>query len=402
MLTKPIASFYWLLILIPAVLFQTQHQVKAAYLNQLFNPQVDYVFGKTLTVRAQLEPDQAVEEVMVFVKATGQPEAVTRRALVSPNGTVSAEFDLLKTPIRGFSNVTYWFRLTLDNGEIYTSPSYQFTYVDNRYDWEILEADSFMVHWYLGEVAFAQEVANTAAAGLHQAQTFLPLTPSEIIHIYVYDSANEMQAAQSATQSWVAGHADPDLSVVLVSLPPGPEQPLEMERQIPHELMHVLLYQADAEAYQHLPVWLNEGLASITELYPNPDYFTILTEAYQQNDLFSIQSLCMAFPTSASESLLAYAQSASFTRYLFNQFGTSGLESLLAAYADGLDCERGAEQALGSSLTQLETQWRRITFNEDPQISAFQNLLPWMLVLILMTGIPILYSLWRIRKGVKK
>jgi hypothetical protein len=336
------------------------------------------------------------------VKAAGQPEAVTRRAFVSPNGTLSAEFDLLETAIRGFSDVTYWFRLTLENGETYTSPAYQFTYADNRYDWETLESGSFMVHWYLGEVTFAQEVANTAAAGLHQAQTYLPLSPSEIIHIYVYDSAQEMQAAQSATQIWVAGHADPDLSVVLVSLPPGPEQSLEMERQIPHELMHVLLYQADAEVYQHIPVWLNEGLASITELYPNPEYFTILTEAYQRTDLFSMRSLCMAFPTYASESLLAYAQSASFTRYLFNQFGTSGLESLLMVYADGVDCERGVEQALGSSLTQLETQWRRATFNEDPQISAFQNLLPWMLVLILMTGIPVLFSLWRMRKGVNK
>ena len=77
----------------------------------------------------------------------------------------------------------------------------------------------------------------------------------------------------------------------------------------------------------------------------------------------------------------------------------AGLESLIAHYAAGLDCQHGAEQAFGSTLTQLETQWRRETFNEDPHITVIENLLPWILLLLIMIGLPLLFSLVRARKN---
>jgi hypothetical protein len=302
--------------------------------------------------------------------------------------------------LRSFSETTYWYRVTLENGEVFTSEEYHFFYEDSRYDWETLEFDDFTVHWYDEEVDFGQEMVNIAGASLQRAETYLSLTPDETIHIYAYDNAREMQSAlQTSGQDWVAGHADPDLGVILVSLPPGFERRLEMERQIPHELMHILLYQKTGPDYERLPVWLNEGLASITELDPNPDYYTILKEAYEEKQLLPIASLCQSFPQDTPSVLLAYAETASFTRYLYNQYGTPGLESLISSYADGLDCERGAEQALGSTLSQLETQWRREVFNQDPFISAVENLLPWVLVLLLIIGLPLVFSLLGSRKN---
>jgi hypothetical protein len=375
--------------------------VNAATNVQVLNTEVEYTFGGSIIFHATLQSASPVEEVAVFIQPEGQTGAEIIPAEISSSGTIKAEFDLSQHPLRGFSEVTYWYRVTLKNGEVFTSEEYQFMYEDNRHDWQTLQSGNFEVHWFDGEADFAQEVANVAAAGLERAQSYLPVTLTEIIHIYAYDSAKELQSAlQLSGQDWVAGHADPDLGVVLVSLPPGPEQQLEMERQIPHELMHVLMYQtAGAAAYERLPVWLNEGLASITELYPNPDYYTILNNAYEDDDLLPIHSLCEVFPQDSAEVLLAYAESASFTRYLYNQYGMPGLENLVAHYADGLDCQHGAEQALGSTLTQLETQWRRETFKEDPHITVIENLLPWVLLLFFMIGLPLLFSLVRARRN---
>jgi hypothetical protein len=124
-----------------------------------------------------------------------------------------------------------------------------------------------------------------------------------------------------------------------------------------------------------------------------------LKEAYEEKQLLPIASLCQSFPQDTPRVLLAYAETASFTRYLYNQYGTPGLESLISSYADGLDCERGAKQALGSTLSQLETQWRREVFNQDPFISAVENLLPWVLVLLLIIGLPLVFSLLGSRKN---
>ena len=367
---------------------------------QVLDTEVEYTFGGSIIFHATLQSASPVEEVVVFIQAEGQIDAETIPAEINSSGTINAEFDLRQHPLRGFSEVTYWYRVTLKNGEVFTSEVYQFMYEDSRHDWQTLQSGNFVVHWFDGQVDFAQEVVNVAAAGLERAQSYLPITLTETIHIYAYDSAKELQSAlQLSGQDWVAGHADPDLGVVLVSLPPGPEQQLEMERQIPHELMHVLMYQTAGAAYERLPVWLNEGLASITELYPNPDYYTILNNAYEEDDLLPINSLCEVFPQDSSEVLLAYAESASFTRYLYNQYGMPGLENLIAHYADGLDCQHGAEQALGSTLTQLETQWRRETFNEDPHITVIENLLPWVLLLLFIVGLPLFFSLVRARKN---
>ncbi|MCJ7660155.1 MAG: peptidase MA family metallohydrolase [Anaerolineales bacterium] len=367
---------------------------------QVLDTEVEFTFGGSIKFHATLQSASPVEEVAVFIQAEGQIDAETIPADFNSSGTIDAEFDLSQHPLRGFSEITYWYRVTLKNGEVFTSEEYQFIYEDSRFDWQTLQSGDFEVHWFEGEVDFAQEMVNIAAASLERAQSYLPITLTETIHIYAYDSAKELRSAlQLSGQDWVAGHADPDLGVVLVSLPPGPEQQLEMERQIPHELMHVLMYQTIGVAYERLPIWLNEGLASITELYPNPDYYTILNNAYEEDDLLPINSLCQVFPQDSFKTLLAYAESASFTHYLNNQYGMPGLESLVIHYADGLDCQHGAEQALGSTLTQLETQWRRETFNEDPLITVIENLLPWVLLLLIMVGLPLLFSLVRARKN---
>ena len=367
---------------------------------QVLETEVEYTFGGSIKFHATLQSASPIDEVVVFIKAEGQIEAETIPAEMNTSGTIDAESDLSQYPLRGFSEITYWYRVTLKNGEVFTSEEYQFIYEDNRFDWQTLQSGDFEVHWFEGEVDFAQEVANIAAASLERSQSYLPITLTETIHIYTYNNAKDLHSAlQLSGQDLVAGHADPDLGVVLVSLPPGPEQQLEIERQIPHELMHVLMYQTIGVAYERLPIWLNEGLASITELYPNPDYYTILNNAYEEDNLLPINSLCQVFPQDSSETLLAYAESTSFTRYLNNQYGMAGLESLIAHYADGLDCQHGAEQAFGSTLTQLETQWRRETFNEDPLITVIENLLPWILLLLIMIGLPLLVSLVRARKN---
>ncbi len=77
--------------------------------------------------------------------------------------------------------------------------------------------------------------------------------PNPVI-IYVYRDPADLQSALSLVQqSWVAGHANPDLGIILLSIPDSPSQRMELERQIPHELMHLLLYQKTVDSYTSLP-----------------------------------------------------------------------------------------------------------------------------------------------------
>jgi hypothetical protein len=294
--------------------------------------------------------------------------------------------------VRAFSTLTYWFEVQLADGTRLASEQASFQYDDNRFNWQTREASPFRVHWIEGDVDFAQNALDVVKAGLQRVQSLSKVDlPPEGIDIFIYSTAAEMQATLNlASQDWVAaGHADPELGVIVVTLPPGPDQRLLMEQRLPHELMHVLLYQKMGPAYTNLPTWLNEGLASNAELYPNPDYLVLLSQAVEKDSLLPMAMLCKTFPRDASSALLAYAQATSFTRYLHEQYGSSGLERIMGNYADGLDCERGIAVALESDLPHLEKDWRRVSFGENPLLSALKRLTPWLVLLLVILAVPV-------------
>ncbi len=371
--------------------------------------QAAYEFGVSITFTARLVSDQPVETAVLFFQA--QNDTHTTLGLGSlvpqPDGSTQLSYvhKMESYNLRAFSDIDYRWEIKLKGGQVYESPSTRFFYRDNRFAWDSLdEGEHFRVYWYEGDQVFGQAVLDTAQQGLLQIQSLLPMPAPSGLALYVYADSNAMQAAlHPSSADWVAGHADPDLGVIVVSLPPGPDQKLLTQQRVPHELMHILLYQATDLGYNNLPTWLNEGLASLAELYPNSDYRLLLDDAVQREALISMSSLCQTFPRDASGAILAYAQSASFVQYLHDMYGVSGLQSLLAAYANGLDCERGAQKALGRSLTQLERDWRRDALAEDTTATVANNLLPWLILLgaVMTAPVVLVVRRWQVR-GLRK
>ena len=162
-----------------------------------------------------------------------------------------------------------------------------------------------------------------------------------------------------------------------------------------HKALYDLL---GSQGYDALPLWLEEGLASIFEQSPDPTYAVLLQQAQQTGSLLDINSLCDTLPTDRDQILLAYAQMQSFVTYLMENYGWSQLRALLATYADGLACSVGVEQIYGKPLTSLEFDWRVwLAQNETPNPrSAFlvtlRDLAPWV-ILLLLISVPTLLML---------
>jgi hypothetical protein len=376
--------------LLVAIFLGFNHPLSAEAATQVINPQVEYTFGGQITFRAEIQSDIPIKEARLYFRGPGDSNPTSVTVTLDGQGQAVYEYDLIRHPLRAFSKVEYWFEVTTEGGNVFKSELVTFYYEDNRFAWETQQNGPFRVHWYEGDAAFGQALLEVAQKGLQQAQNWLPFGAPSEVNIYAYASAQEMQSTlMLAGVSWVAGHADPELGVVVVSLPEGPEQRTEMERQIPHELVHILLYQLIGPAYRNLPIWLNEGLASITEIYPNPNYHTILTNAVKKGSLLPLASLCPSFPVDTSGAYLAYAEAASFTRFLYDQYGQEGLEALVAMYADGTDCENGVQEVLGNTLDQLEQSWRSTTLGEKAASTTTESLWPWLVVLVIILGIPL-------------
>jgi hypothetical protein len=366
---------------------------------QVVDLQASYTFGSEIIFQAQVLSEDDPVQAVAILRFTGQLGEVEIQAALDSENVVRAVYDLAGRPVPIFTDITYRFQVTLSNGETVTSQEAVLFYEDNRFQWQKRAEAPFEIYWYEGDAAFAGEVLAAARTGLDRAREFLPLQEPEMVKIFVYADPQAMQSALLLTgQSWVAGHAHAELRAMQVSLPPGPDQRLEIERQVPHELMHLLLYQADPAGYAALPAWFNEGLASIAELSPNPDYQVLLESAYRKGTLLPVDSLCQVFPRDANGALLAYAQSASFTRYLFDRYGREGLEQLHAQYATGAGCEVGLEGALGSSLAIQENRWRLETFDENLWLTAFKSLMPWLALLVLVSAGPLFLAARALRR----
>lgn len=396
---------YWLpALLIATLLFFSSQPVLGMAQSQVTGATVEYTFGGEVIFKARLASDVPVQEVLLFFKSPGDTSTEVVPANLQPQGEgtyeISYVYDQRNQPLRAFSEVSYRYQVKDQQGQEYLTPTFSFYYEDNRFGWKTLEEAPFRVHWYQGQADFGQKVLDVAHSGLEHVQSLLALPDPGLIDIYVYNSSQDLQVTLGdTTQNWVAGHADPDLGVVVVALPESPDQRLLMEQRIPHELMHILLFQSTGAAYKNLPTWLSEGLAAISELYPNPDYQILLNDAYTRENLLPFSALCGVFPRDASGALLAYAESASLTRFLYRTYGTSGLEKLVSAYGDGLDCQRGAEAALGKDLNRLEREWRQDHFAEDPYQMAFTNLLPWVALMITALAAPFAVTIGKLRRA---
>jgi len=342
-----------------------------------------YQFGENIHFQASLPTSQKIEYVLVYFQEKSNPKTTIKPASVHLGGDSTYQIDYLldlqDQPLRAFSKIEYHFEVGLQSGEVLTSPTAELDYIDNRYNWQKKIENPFQVHWYEGDFTTAQKALDAAQAGLQKIQTILPVNETVPVDIYLYSTSTDIQETlQQAGLDWVAGHADPDLGVVVVSLPPGPDQELLTEQRIPHELMHVMIYRLVGPGYANLPTWFSEGLASSVELVPNPDYQVLLNNAHQDGQLIPIAQLCKNFPHEASGALLAYAESESFVSYLKNAYGTNGLQTLLNQYSMGVDCDHGAQNALGISLSRLDRQWRQERFGENAIWLAITKLLPWL------------------------
>ncbi|MDX1435574.1 MAG: peptidase MA family metallohydrolase [Anaerolineales bacterium] len=359
---------------------------------------VEVAFGDSLVFTARLILPDEEGAVMLFVQPREGFQTSSVELSPGITGRIRHELELGSTFFPPFSDVQYWYQWEGLSGETLVSPTFSFKYEDNRFNWRTIESAPIRLHWVEGDLAFARQALDVARESFNAIEEELPFGDNgaarDWIDVYVYRTGADLQSALSlGGENWLAGHADPQLGVLLVSIPPGPEAALEMERQIPHEIAHVMLYRHVGPEYKDIPVWLNEGFASLSELYPNPNYPFLLNSAYEEELLFSMDDLCRTFPATASDTVLAYAQAASFTNFIHDEYGKSGVNALINEYADGKSCERGAEAAVGKTLSALERDWRQVAFGED----AWKGLIPWLGIFALIF-VPLGITLFFIRK----
>lgn len=350
------------------------------------NVTATYEFGKQATFTAEIRGEN-IRKVTLFVQADGASQARAYAFQPRLDETYSWTLSLTKDVIPPFAQVRYWYGVETDTGSV-LSPRYSFTYVDDRFNWQELTGEQVTVHWYAGDLPFGQVALEVAEETLRRVRPLAPVPAGFHVDVYLYASYEDLAGTLGeGTPAWVGSHAYPGLSTALVVAAPEVGQRAHLEKQIPHEIMHILLNVTTDGRAGALPAWLREGLASLAEWTPDADYAQALESAARQGSLLPIADLCAAFPPDSSGAYLAYAESDSFVRYLRGQYGDDGLQQLIQAYATGRDCNGGVWATLGVPLDLLDYRWREATLQQNLLAILWHELgsylVLWLLVLLI-------------------
>lgn len=374
--------------------------LSAAYPLQQGEEKVDwnclltYRFGESLTLQGKILTQNPPKELNLILEADSQ--TVVQPLSIDEQGNFEYQQKFQQLLLRPFARVEYWLEGVLQDGTPFTTSKREFLYEDNRFPWKTRSQARFRVHWRQGDLQFAQTALKVAKEAQLAIKKLIPVEENRLIDIYIYETPGELrQVFQNSNPNWVGAHADPDLDVILISVSEGLDQRLQMEQQIPHELMHLYLYHYHPTAYANMPVWLQEGLATAVEFYPNPEYYPLLETAWQNQSLLSITGLCQSFPSEAARAYVAYAQSAAVVQYLLDQYGIEKIHQLIDAYGEQMDCEAGFYRTYGFSLAQLEGEWQKARFGETNSTRALANLAPWGILLVFVLFMPLVVS-WRL------
>lgn len=320
----------------------------------------DYRYGQVVTFRLEANSDIPITQVTLAFSTPGLPNTYTAGISFEPTQTIAVtqSVDLTQVRLAPFAPVTYWWILTDRNGDAYTLPDAHMTYADDRFRWQQGERAGVIIHWTASDPALAQAALDTIAQARPHIEAIIPASWPMPLHIYLYPTSSDLRAAlRLAGSDWVGGHASPVLGVILVSAADAVTAPATLQRSLPHELTHLLLYEATGPGYDTVPAWFNEGMATWLEQNPNPHYPAMLQQAFSANRLIPFTDLCLRFPASEDQALLAYAESASLVTTIQARYGNHALTELVAAFADGLRCEAAVQRVLGISLAELTGIW---------------------------------------------
>ena len=273
------------------------------------------------------------------------------------NSSASWKWDMYTTGnLPPGASVTYWWKITTEDGSSQETPEQEVVFTDSRYQWQSIQEGSLSLFWYRGGQEFALELMAAAQTALVQLETDMGAYLIRPVNIYIYGSSSDLQGAMLYVQEWAGGLAFTNYGVVAIGISPSS---LEWgKKAMVHELAHLVTHQMTNNPYNSIPVWLNEGISMYAEGEFDEYSKSTLKRAVLNGDLISVQSLASPFSSNSDIAYLSYAQSYSLVEYLTEEYGSQKMAALLHAFSQGCTYDEGFQSVYSFDMDTLDALWQ--------------------------------------------
>jgi len=317
--------------------------------------EADATFGVDMTFSASWTgaPPDRVELLLGF---GGEERLVVPVELVS--GQLDYRRDLADGYVPPNTSVAYRWRAVI-GARVMVSPERSLVYDDDRpgLDWREAQVGSATVHWYDANETIARRFGDLAGDAADAAADLLGHPLADPIDIFVYDAREDFQEAVGpGAREWIGAATYPHLRTVYMWL--GAGSTAYLETTLGHEVTHVVFHDATANPFHEPATWLNEGVATWSELAnADTERDLVSLEAHSPDGLMAFAALTDQFPIDARGASLAYAQGTTMVDLIIHDFGTDAMAAIAEAYRSGATDEDAILAGTGVSFEALRDEY---------------------------------------------
>ena len=252
--------------------------------------------------------------------------------------------------------VVYHWELEDADGETLSTDEMTAVYEDDRFEWESITDGNLTVYFYFGSEDTHRTVLRTARETIDGISQLLDTRLNFPIKIWVYTTADDLQAAVASRRT-----RGPDSSVRTLGEVGAADTALvsrdvDFLNIVRHELAHIVTGQATT-SHIAFPGWINEGISTFAQSTLLPDEEAALAIAIRRDAVFPITSLTGSAQGAAGTVSLFYGQSGAIITFMVEELGEKNFADFVAALRlntlDGALMEVYGFDGLG-----LENAWR--------------------------------------------
>ena len=251
-----------------------------------------------------------------------------------------------------------WWRWVLENeaGQEIETPTQSLIFLDDSIPWKTRESEHLILSWYEGSEEFADDLLQAGEDALTRLNQMTGVTVEKQVMIFIYASSQAMQEATLFAPDWSGGRAFPWNSTVIIGV-----SPFDLEwgmDTMAHELSHVVIGHYTFSCVNSTPIWIDEGLAMVTEGALDSYFRDVLEKAVDEDNLLSVREVGQVFSANPDLALLSYAESYSLVTYLLETYGDKPMLQLLDRFKKGESEDKAMLEVYGFDRDGLEVQWR--------------------------------------------
>lgn len=234
-------------------------------------------------------------------------------------------------------------------------------YADS-FEWQTIRTTHFVVYYTTGCKETAHKVAGICEEWHARLSHKMEYNPGGGIPVYLYPNRRLFADATGMDPADpVVGLAHTRTHKIRID---ASGLFTEVEKVIPHELVHVFMSVQVRHNATHIPLWFSEGLAKyLADDWTVADAET-LADAAARGRLLTLSQIAFVFPAERYERAVAYAESYSFLKYVADQRSPAIIPVLLEGLQRGETFEGAFRFSVGATPKEYEEEWRQYLWEE--------------------------------------